>query len=61
MSTQEYVKYLTQTILRQMELPKAERKQMKLERRLSRPPILDRWFGLVPFSLKMAFKRRGSR
>ncbi|MCJ7839320.1 YqzE family protein [Lederbergia sp. NSJ-179] len=57
MSFDDYMKYMTETCIKHFERPKAERKQMRLERKKASPPKLYQWFGLVPYSIRMIFKR----
>ena len=59
MSTNDYVKYLTETFIKHFELPKEERKQLKLDKKSAREPALTHWFGLLPLSISMLLKRRG--
>lgn len=58
MSTTEYVKYMTVTLVTHFEMPRAERKQMRLQKKEVRRPFLDQCFGLIPISLSMIFRRR---
>ncbi|MBS4176358.1 YqzE family protein [Lederbergia citrea] len=59
MSTNDYVKYLTETFIKHLEMPKAERKQLRLDRKDAKPPAMYHWFGLLPISLSMLFRKRG--
>ncbi|MBS4199652.1 YqzE family protein [Bacillus sp. FJAT-49732] len=59
MSTNDYVKYITEAFIKHFEMPKDERKQLKLNRKMARPPVLTNWFGLLPISISMLMKRRG--
>jgi hypothetical protein len=51
MSSNEYVKYLTQRIVKYMDTPKIERKATKPHKE----HWVNRWFGMIPMSLKMMF------
>lgn len=55
MSSQEYVRYLTQRFVTYIETPKQERP------RRVREPWLYRWFGLLPLAFGMVFYRRRHR
>ncbi|WLR49761.1 YqzE family protein [Bacillus tianshenii] len=58
MSTNDYVKFVTQQIVSYMDQPKEERQRIKQERLESQPPALNRWFGVIPFALAMFFHNR---
>ncbi|MBS4209615.1 YqzE family protein [Bacillus sp. FJAT-50079] len=57
MSGNDYLKYMTETFVRHFEQPKSERKQIRLERKEARPPTLFHWFGLIPASITMLFRK----
>ncbi|GAA3322015.1 hypothetical protein GCM10020331_040210 [Ectobacillus funiculus] len=56
MSTNDYVKFVTQQFVSYMDSPKQERKQKREERRNVRDPFLVRWFGILPLSLALLYK-----
>ncbi|MFN2745355.1 MULTISPECIES: YqzE family protein [Bacillus] len=59
MKTNDYVKYMTEQLVKYMDTPKDERKQMKERRRESKPSSrIYRWFGILPVGCAMLFKRR---
>lgn len=51
MKSDDYVKYLTEQFVRYMSQPSSEKKSAKEQRRLERPSLSYRLFGLLPFSL----------
>jgi hypothetical protein len=57
MSTNDYVKFVTQQIVSYMDSPKEKRKSNKQERKNKRAPFLNRWFGVLPFAFKLLFRR----
>lgn len=57
MSTDDYVKYMTETIIKHLERPKSERKESRKKRKEGKGPFLFNWFGLIPYSLVMLFKK----
>ncbi|RST73804.1 YqzE family protein [Siminovitchia acidinfaciens] len=57
MSTNDYVKYMTEKLIQRMETPKSERKEMKKEQKEIKTPFLVNWFGMVPFSILMLLKK----
>ncbi|MBO1512341.1 YqzE family protein [Metabacillus bambusae] len=61
MSTNDYVKYVTQQIVKYMDTPKEARKQQREERKnveTSSTFYSNRWLGVIPFSLKLIMKKR---
>ncbi|WP_018661546.1 YqzE family protein [Heyndrickxia acidiproducens] len=57
MSTNDYVKYMTQTFMHHMNTPKTERKQKKELKKQEMTPFMTRWFGILPFFF-LFFKRK---
>jgi len=55
MNTNDYIKYLTQTVVQHFDRPKEERKKMKMEKKELKEPFLHRWFGMLPY---MFMKKR---
>ncbi|MFC0269976.1 YqzE family protein [Metabacillus herbersteinensis] len=59
MSTNDYVKYLTQQLVKYMDTPKAERIQQKQKKKQTEaPPYSNRWLGILPFALKLFMEKR---
>ncbi|PLR68111.1 MULTISPECIES: YqzE family protein [Bacillaceae] len=58
MSTNDYVKYMTQQLVRYMDTPKEERKVKKTNRKKERQPLFSRWFGVLPFAVMLLMKKR---
>ncbi|ERI10534.1 YqzE family protein [Aneurinibacillus aneurinilyticus] len=52
MSSQEYVKYLTQRFVKYMETPKEQRVKKPKE------AFMYRWFGMLPFAISMLIRRK---
>ncbi|AEH47244.1 YqzE family protein [Parageobacillus thermoglucosidasius] len=57
MSTNDYVKFFTQQLVTYMDLPKEERIKKRMQRKREKPPLSYRWFGLIPISLRLLFRR----
>ncbi|KGX85003.1 YqzE family protein [Pontibacillus marinus] len=57
MSGNDYVKFMTQEIVRYMDLPQEEKKKRKEEKKHQKTPISNQMFGVLPFALKFFFKR----
>lgn len=57
MKSDDYVKYLTEQFVKYMAQPSSEKKSAKEQRKLERPSLSYRLFGLLPFSLSYYKKR----
>ncbi|WAA11443.1 YqzE family protein [Fervidibacillus halotolerans] len=55
MKSNEYVKFLTETLVSHLDKPKEERKRMKLEKK-ERDQRLYKWFGIMPYAMKEEFQ-----
>lgn len=58
MSTNDYVKYVTQQLVSYIDKPKELRKQMKEDKKIERDPFVSKWFGIFPFAIMMLFKKQ---
>ncbi|ANB58811.1 yqzE-like family protein [Anoxybacillus sp. B7M1] len=58
MSANDYVRFVTQQLVRYMDQPKEERKKRREERKQGKEPILYRLFGMIPLSLKLLWRRK---
>ncbi|WP_404333237.1 YqzE family protein [Mesobacillus maritimus] len=58
MKTNDYVKYLTQTVVKYAEQPKEERVKIKVEKKSEKSPFIFRWFGIIPYAFMLLLKRR---
>ena len=61
MSTNAYIKYLTQQLVQYFNLTKTERKENRQQRKDERPSSVSIWFGMLPFALAMFFKKMSKR
>jgi len=52
MKSDDYVKFLTEQFVHFMETPRSERKTVRIEKKQSRPPRRNLWFGLVPDAIE---------
>lgn len=57
MSGNDYVKFMTQEIVKYMDLPEEEKKNRR-QKRDKGDHISNRWFGLLPFAFKMLVKKK---
>ncbi|WP_409301646.1 YqzE family protein [Peribacillus sp. SCS-155] len=58
MKTNDLIKFLTQQIVRYLELPREDKKMRKENRKKSRETLYSHWFGMIPFSLMLILKRK---
>lgn len=58
MKTNDYVKYMTQTIVKYADQPKEERQRIRQERKDGRASFWYRWFGILPYILYSEVKKR---
>ncbi|MGR5984971.1 YqzE family protein [Bacillus cytotoxicus] len=56
MSTNDYVRFVTQQFVSYMDDPKEDRKQKKERRRAEKAPFLNRWFGMMPLSAALLYQ-----
>ncbi|KOR86662.1 hypothetical protein AM233_23500 [Bacillus sp. FJAT-22058] len=57
MSTNAYIKYLTQQLVEYFNLTKKERKEKRRHRKEDKNPGMSHWFGIVPFALSMFVRK----
>lgn len=58
MKTNDYVKYMTQTIVKYVDQPKDERKRLRDERKQAKASFWYRWFGILPYVVYTEVKHR---
>ncbi|CRK84121.1 YqzE family protein [Neobacillus massiliamazoniensis] len=58
MKTNDYVKYMTQTIVQYVDQPKEERKRLRTERKQAQGSLWYRWFGILPYVVYTEIKKR---
>lgn len=58
MSTNDYIKFVTEQVVKYMDTPIEERKQQKKQRKNEKTPLLMRWFGVIPYALSMSMKKK---
>lgn len=61
MSGNDYVKFMTQEIVKYMDLPQEEKKKRKKERKHHKQPISNQMFGVLPVAMKFFFKRNKNK
>ena len=58
MKTNDYVKYMTQTLVKYADQPKDERKRLREERKQAKASFWYRWFGILPYIFYIEVKNR---
>ncbi|WP_261129426.1 YqzE family protein [Bacillus sp. Marseille-Q3570] len=58
MSTNDFVKFLTQQFVRYVDQPKKDRVEQRKTRKEHKPPLSVKWFGLLPMAITMFIKRK---
>ncbi|MDL4841562.1 YqzE family protein [Aquibacillus rhizosphaerae] len=60
MSGNDYMKFMTQEIVKYMDMPQEEKKKRKQEKhfRKKQESMSSRWFGLLPFAFKLLVKKK---
>lgn len=58
MSGNDIVKYMTQELVRKLDMPQEERKKVRELRKSERKTGYNKWFGVIPFGLQMFFQRK---
>ncbi|MTH52396.1 YqzE family protein [Bacillus mangrovi] len=58
MSSNDYVKYLTQQVVKYMDTPKEEREQQKELKKSAKTPFWSRWFGVLPVSMLLLMRKK---
>ncbi|MBM7660866.1 hypothetical protein JOC85_001638 [Bacillus mesophilus] len=57
MTLNDFIKYLTQQFVTYLDKPKQQRIQTKQDRKSTQPPLLSRWFGIVPLGFMLYMKK----
>jgi hypothetical protein len=58
MSTNDYIKYLTQQFVTYMNVPREQRRIQRENRKQLKQPFTSNWFGIIPFAFMMLLKRK---
>ncbi|MFD2658359.1 MULTISPECIES: YqzE family protein [Gracilibacillus] len=58
MANNDYVKYMTQRIVKYMDTPKDERKKLKEARKQQEIAYSNKWFGVLPFAFRLLIQKR---
>ncbi|KGX90881.1 hypothetical protein N781_05805 [Pontibacillus halophilus JSM 076056 = DSM 19796] len=58
MSGNDYVKFMTEELVRYMDMPQEERERRKEMRKTTRQSTENELFGVLPFAIKFLFRTR---
>lgn len=58
MKTNDYVKFMTKTIVQYLDQPRSERKLQRYEKKQQKEPFAYKWFGILPYALIFLRKRK---
>ncbi len=58
LANNDYVKYMTQRIVKYMDTPKDERKKLKEARKQQEIAYSNKWFGVLPFAFRLLIQKR---
>jgi hypothetical protein len=58
LSTNDYVKFVTQQIVTYIDQPKDKRKAKKKAKKNNKLSFQYRWFGMIPLALSLLFKKK---
>lgn len=61
MSGDEYVKYVTENMLKYMFSTKEERKEIRETKKAKKEPFAFRWFGIIPLFISYLVKKRAKK
>ncbi|MHA6250985.1 YqzE family protein [Oceanobacillus sp. CAU 1775] len=57
MSTNNYLRYLTEELTKYYNQPKEERKMKRKEKGSESKSFYNTWFGIIPFSFRILIKK----
>lgn len=57
MKTNDYVKFMTQEMVKRMNQPKDILKEKKAQKKREREPSISKWFGMIPMSISLWLSR----
>jgi len=58
MSTNDYIKYITQQLVQYYDKPKELRKQQREDKKDLKSSFSFRWFGVIPYALSMLLRKK---
>jgi hypothetical protein len=58
MKTNDYVKFITQTVVKYIDQPKDDRKRIRAEKKEMKGTFLFRWFGILPYLFSSQFRKK---
>jgi hypothetical protein len=61
MKTNDYVKYITQTVVQYIDQPKDERVKIRKDKKEGKASFMYRWFGIIPYVLMLKMREKRGR
>ncbi|GAC89673.1 hypothetical protein KN10_0109 [Anoxybacillus flavithermus NBRC 109594] len=62
MAGNDYVKFMTEQVVKYLDQPRDERKKQRQQKKefkkQQKQPFLYRWFGVIPYAIILLFKRK---
>lgn len=58
MKTNDYVKFITQTVVQYIDQPRDARKKMRQEKKEQQASFMYRWFGIIPYVFMLQMRER---
>lgn len=58
MKTNDYVKYVTKSVIQYIDKPRTEKKQTRNKKKADREPFAVKWFGILPYLFMFIRKRK---
>lgn len=58
MKTNDYLKYITQTVVQYIDQPQNERKKIRQEKKEQRASFMYRMFGIIPYIFLLQLQER---
>lgn len=58
MSTNDYVRFITEQFVNYLDMPKDERRQERLQKKISKEPLSVRLFGILPTAFLLMLRRK---
>lgn len=57
MSGNDYIKYITGEVTAYLDMSTDEKKARRVKQKKSQATLSNRWFGMIPFAMKMIWKK----
>ncbi|MFD1335485.1 YqzE family protein [Oceanobacillus iheyensis] len=61
MKGNDYLRYMTEQVVTYLDLPKEEKRKRKKRYKRTNDVYQSRWFGVLPFTFKLWYKKRNGK